>query len=148
MNRKDIFDRLWVFSKRYMYHAEGPYAGYFAWSVQPDGRRNSEGPAPDGEEYYAMALFFASARWGEGKPPFDYAEQARDILRHAVHQPELTRGGHAMWDLKTALIKFVPELPFPIHPTICHTSTSALPSWLIRRIAPFGTMPPNPAGRI
>lgn len=112
MDRKDLFDRLWTFSLRYMHNAEGVYTGYFAWSVKPDGTRNSDGPAPDGEEYYAMALFFAAARWGEGKPPFDYAARARDILRHAVHQPELVRGGSAMWDEKTALIRFVPELPF------------------------------------
>jgi len=112
MDRKDLFDKLWVFSKRYMYNVAGPYAGYFAWSVQPDGRRNSDGPAPDGEEYYAIALFFAAARWGEGEPPLDYAAQARDILRHALHQPELARGGHSMWELDSALIRFVPELPF------------------------------------
>ncbi len=112
MDRKDLFDRLWVFSLRYMYNEQGVYTGYFAWSVKPDGKRNSDGPAPDGEEYYAMALFFASARWGEGKAPFDYAAQARKILRHAVHQPELVKGGHAMWDEQTALIRFVPELPF------------------------------------
>ena len=62
MNRKELFDRLWRFSKRYMYNEEGPYAGYFAWSVNPEGNHNSDGPAPDGEEYYAMALFFAAAR--------------------------------------------------------------------------------------
>ena len=112
MNRKELFDRLWRFSKRYMYNEEGPYAGYFAWSVNPEGNHNSDGPAPDGEEYYAMALFFAAARWGEGAPPLDYAAQARDILRHAVHQPKLTAGGQPMWDPKTALIRFVPELPF------------------------------------
>ena len=112
MDRKEIFDRLWVFSKRYMYNPSGLYEGYFAWSVQPDGKRNSDGPAPDGEEYYAMALFFAEARWGGGEPPFNYAAQARDILRHAVRQHELVRDGRAMWDPATALIRFVPECDF------------------------------------
>ena len=112
MDRKELFDRLWVFAKRHMWNAAGPYHGYFAWSAKPDGRPNFSGPAPDGEEYFAMALFFASARWGEGAPPFDYATQARDILRHAIHQHELVPGGQTMWDLETALIKFVPDLPF------------------------------------
>jgi len=111
-DRRELFDKLWTFSLRYMYNASGPHEGYFAWSVRPDGSRNSDGPAPDGEEYYAMALFFASARWGEGAPPFDYAAQARAILRHALHQHELVKGGQPMWDPETALIKFVPELPF------------------------------------
>jgi len=112
LNRKDLFDRFWCFSMRYMYNKTGRHAGYFAWSVKPDGTRNAGSPASDGEEYYAMALFFAAARWGGGKPPFDYAAQARAILRHALHQPELVKGGHAMWDKETALIRFVPELPF------------------------------------
>lgn len=111
-DRKDLFDRLWTFSVRYMLNRSGPYEGYFAWSVQPDGKHNSDGPAPDGEEYYAMALFFAAARWGDGEPPFDYTAQARSILRHALHQHQLTRKGSPMWDADTALIQFVPGFPF------------------------------------
>lgn len=112
MNRKDIFDKLWLFSKTYMYQREGKYQGYFAWSVGLDGTKNSEGPAPDGEEYFAMALFFASKRWGDGREPFDYSVQARDILRHCIHQSELVYGGEPMWDSSNYYIKFVPETPF------------------------------------
>ncbi len=112
VDRKDIFDRLWLFSKTYMYQKEGKYQGYFAWSVTTEGKKNSEGPAPDGEEYFAMALFFASSRWGDGLPPFDYSVQARDILRHCIHQSELVEGGEPMWDASNHYIKFVPETPF------------------------------------
>ena len=31
-DRKDIFDRLWRWSKKYMQHQEGLLKGYFAWS--------------------------------------------------------------------------------------------------------------------
>ncbi len=109
MDRKDLFDKLWQFSMRYMYHEDGIYKGYFAWSVQLDGKHNYEGPAPDGEEYFAMALFMASARWGEGEGIFAYAAQAREILRHCVHQPEIVPGGRAMWDPDNHMIRFVPE---------------------------------------
>lgn len=112
MDRKDIFDRLWRFSVDYMLHREGIYEGYFAWSVKPDGTHNFEGPAPDGEEYFAMALLFAAARWGEGEPPLDYANQARAILRHCLHQDALVPGGQAMWDAENRLIRFVPEADF------------------------------------
>ena len=107
MDRQDIFDALWCFSKRYMLLKDGPNAGYFAWSVQLDGRHNAEGPAPDGEEYFAMALFLAAERWGTGR--FDYAADAREILRHCVHQRELT-GGDPMWNPANKLIKFVPGM--------------------------------------
>ena len=112
MDRQDIFDRLWLFSKTYMYQSSGKYEGYFAWSVGTDGKKNSEGPAPDGEEYYAMALFFASARWKDREAPFDYSVQARDILKHCIHQDELVEGGHSMWNRDNYFIKFVPETPF------------------------------------
>ncbi len=112
LDRKDIFDRLWLFSKRFMWHPDGKYQGCFAWSTKLDGTRNSQGPAPDGEEYYALALFFAANRWGDGAEPFNYSAQARDILRHCVHQHEMVEGGSPMWDPDNHLIKFVPELPF------------------------------------
>ncbi len=112
MDRKDIFDRLWLFSKTYMQHTSGKYQGYFAWSVATDGTKNYDGPAPDGEEYYAMALFFASSRWGDGISPFDYSAQAREILRHCLHQPEIVKGGKAMWDKSNHYIKFVPEAAY------------------------------------
>ena len=112
MDRKDLFDRLWRFAWDFMLLRKGPHAGYFAWSVAPDGAHNAEGPAPDGEEYFAMALLFAAARWGEGEPPLDYAAQARTILRHCVHQPALAEGGRAMWDEASRLIRFIPEADF------------------------------------
>jgi oligosaccharide reducing-end xylanase len=55
-DRKDIFDRLWRWSVKYMQHREGPREGYFAWSCQLDGARNSQGPASDGEFYYVPLL--------------------------------------------------------------------------------------------
>ena len=112
MDRKDIFDRLWLFSKTYMYQSTGKYEGYFAWSVSPEGIKNSEGPAPDGEEYFALALMFASHRWGDGIPPFNYSEQAKDILWHCLHQNELVVGGRAMWDHDNYYIRFVPEADY------------------------------------
>ena len=110
MDRKDIFDRLWMFTERFMLMAEGPNTGYFRWSVQTDGTPNSDGPAPDGEEYFAMALFMASARWGDGEGSFNYSARAREILQHAVHQHELVPGGSPMWDPENAYIRFVPEM--------------------------------------
>ena len=110
MDRQDIFDKLWTFSDRYMRLTSGSCAGYFAWSVKLDGSHNAEGPAPDGEEYFAMALLMASARWGDRDGLFNYAEQARDILRHAVHQHELIPGGQPMWEPENFLIRFVPGM--------------------------------------
>ena len=110
MDRKDIFDKLWTFSERYMLMKEGPNQGYFRWSVHIDGTSNSNGPAPDGEEYYAMALFMAAARWGDGEGRFNYTARARDILRHAVHQHEMVPDGQPMWEPENTYIRFVPGM--------------------------------------
>jgi oligosaccharide reducing-end xylanase len=67
MNRQDIFGRIWKWARVYMFMDDGKYRGYFAWSCKLNGEKNAWGPAPDGEEYFAMALFFASARWGDSK---------------------------------------------------------------------------------
>ena len=50
LNKKDVFDRTWRWSKKYLQHQSGPLEGYFAWSVNPQTmKKNSEGPASDGE---------------------------------------------------------------------------------------------------
>lgn len=111
LNRKDVFDRLWNWTMAHMYMTDGLHAGYFAWSCGQDGSRNASGPAPDGEEFFAMALLFASHRFEEGPPPFNYGKQARDLLRTCIHKGE--RGdGYPMWNLENKLIKFVPECEY------------------------------------
>lgn len=112
LDKKKEFDKLWLFAKEFMQHKDGKYKDYFAWHTKPDGTRISQGPAPDGEEFFAMALFFASKRWGDGPEPFNYSEQARQILRACVHKGENGEEGDPMWDPETKLIKFIPESPF------------------------------------
>ncbi|SDY28215.1 oligosaccharide reducing-end xylanase [Evansella caseinilytica] len=112
LDKKDVFDRLWNWSMKYMYMTEGENAGYFAWSCSPDGCKNAHGPAPDGEEYFALALFFASHRWGDGEiEPFDYSRQAKKLLRTVLHKGE-DGVGYPMWNPDNKLIKFVPNCEF------------------------------------
>ncbi|MBD7914450.1 xylanase [Clostridium sp. Sa3CUN1] len=108
---KKEFDSLWNFSKKYMYLEDGINAGYFAWSVSPEGVKYSDGPAPDGEEYFAMALFFASHRWGDGEGIYNYSKEAKDLLYTCVHKGE-NNDGYPMWEPKNKLIKFVPGCNF------------------------------------
>ncbi len=112
LDMKDEFDRIWKWSKKYMYMSEGENEGYFAWSCSTDGKKNAYGPAPDGEEFYAMALFFASHRWGDGEGILEYSREAKDILRACLHKGENGRAGHAMWNKDNAQILFVPGCPY------------------------------------
>lgn len=111
LDKKEVFDRIWKWTKTYMWMEEGTHSGYFAWSVSPEGKKNSMGPAPDGEEYFAMALFFASNRWGDGEGIYHYSEQARQILHDCLHKGE-NNDGYPMWEPKNRLIKFIPECDF------------------------------------
>ena len=112
LDKKEEFDRIWKWARTYMYMEDGENAGYFAWFCQPDGTKNSLGPAPDGEEYFAMALFFASHRWGDGEGIFCYSKEARQILHDCVHKGEQPGTGDPMWDPETKLIRFIPNCDF------------------------------------
>lgn len=79
LGEKDIFDRLWRWSRHYMQHQEGPKEGYFAWSCKTDGTHNSEGAASDGELYFITSLIFASNRWGNDTG-INYKAEAQRIL--------------------------------------------------------------------
>ncbi len=112
LNMKEEFDRLWKWAKTYMWTAEGWYEGYFAWSCATDGRKNDNGPAPDGEEFFALALFFAAHRWGNGEGIFNYEEEAKAILRACLHKGQNGREGVPMWNLENGQILFVPGIDF------------------------------------
>ncbi len=112
MNRKEEFDRIWKWACTYMWMEEGESEGYFAWSCGLDGKKNAYGAAPDGEEFFAMALFFASHRWGDGEGIYCYSEQARKILRACIHKGENGRPGYPMWNHENKQILFVPGSDF------------------------------------
>ena len=112
MDKKEEFDRIWKWACTYMWMEEGESEGYFAWSCGLDGTRNANGAAPDGEEFFAMALFFASHRWGDGEGIYCYSGQARKILRACIHKGENGRPGYPMWNHENRQILFVPGSDF------------------------------------
>ena len=106
-NRKDIFDRIWRWSKKYMQHQNGPREGYFAWSCSVDGKPNSEGSASDGELYYITSLIFAANRWGNDTG-INYRKEAQRIINCSF----LKNGEYGVMpliDKETHLITFTPD---------------------------------------
>jgi len=80
--------------------------------MNTDGTPRSDSPAPDGEEYFVMSLYFAAHRWGDGAGPYDYDAQANRLamqfrhireqetdpframeMRHAAHRDPLRSSG-------------------------------------------------------
>ncbi len=112
MDKKEEFDRIWKWSKTYMYHEDGWHEGYFAWSCALDGTPNSQGAAPDGEEYYAMALIFAGNRWGNGTGIFDYHAEAKKLLHYMIRKGSGDLIGKPMFAPENHYIKFVADLDF------------------------------------
>jgi len=92
LDKKAEFNALWNWSKTYMYHDDPkhPTYGFFSWQMNYDGTAMSELPAPDGEEYFAMALYFAVGRWGNGTGIYNYKAQADKLLTDMVHREPIT----------------------------------------------------------
>jgi oligosaccharide reducing-end xylanase len=113
MDKREHFDAIWKFAKHYMFHEGGPLGGYFAWHTAYDGRRFSAGPAPDGEEWFVMALFFAAHRWGDGEGIFRYSAEAQSLLRTMIHKHEEPGRGRitSMFDPVAKQIVFTPHPP-------------------------------------
>ena len=107
LDKKDIFDRLWRWSKRYMQHQEGSHEGYFAWSCKTDGARNAQGPASDGELYFITSLIFASNRWGNDTG-INYLAEARRILDKSMEKAGKDRVAPLV-NLNERLITFTPD---------------------------------------
>lgn len=108
LNKKDVFDRIWRWSKAYLQHQEGPRKGYFAWSINPETmKRNAEGSASDGELYYITSLLFASNKWGNNTGINYYAE-ARMILDE-MWKKDGTGKIFNLINIEHKQITFVPE---------------------------------------
>jgi oligosaccharide reducing-end xylanase len=111
MDKKEEFDRLWRWAKTYMYHANGPYQGYFAWHCTPEGEPIDANPASDGEEWFVMALLFASGRWGNGTGILNYRVEAQAILDTMLHKQDQNSDlATNMFDAKTKQVVFVPTI--------------------------------------
>ncbi|MCH5264900.1 MAG: Ig-like domain-containing protein [Lachnospiraceae bacterium] len=92
MDKQEEFDRLWKWAKTYMQHTSGEFKNYFAWKCSTSGSKMDNTPASDGEEYFATALLFASARWGDSDGIYNYNEQAQIILDAMLHQKDDGQG--------------------------------------------------------
>jgi oligosaccharide reducing-end xylanase len=118
LNKKAEFDSLWNWAKTFMYHSASnhPAYGYFSWSMRTNGVPNDEMPAPDGEQYFATALYFASSRWGDGAGIYNYRAEAGRLLSDMKDRGWITgttRAGAqtagALFDVSRHMVRFTPD---------------------------------------
>ncbi len=110
LNKKEEFDRLWKWTKTYMYQKDGSYKGYFAWHCKTDGTQLAANPAADGEVWFITALFFADGRWGSSEGIYDYRAEAQSILDTALHDDDRGDLATDLFDPETKQVVFVPQL--------------------------------------
>ena len=105
MNLQPQFDRLWKFSKTYMQYASTSsitaWRGYFRWQGTVNRASTTSwtvtfndqtGPAPDGDEYFAAALYLAHKRWGSAGAT-NYKQEADTIATAMLHNTATTSDG-------------------------------------------------------
>ena len=106
-DKKDIFDRLWRWSKKYMQHQKGQRKGYFRWSCKTDGTPNAQGAASDGELYFVTSLIFASNRWGNDTG-INYLAEAQNILNCSMEKTGMSDASPLI-NIEHKLITFTPD---------------------------------------
>jgi oligosaccharide reducing-end xylanase len=119
LDRRAEFDALWNWAKTHMYWAatNHPACGYFAWSLTTNGVPNDEMPAADGEEYFAMSLYFAANRWHNGNGIYNYRAEAGKLLTDLRHRRLITgptahgpMTAVALFEPKLAMVRFTPDV--------------------------------------
>lgn len=128
------FDKLWKFAKKYMqYPADtGPAAWkyYFRWQGTVSGSDVTFGattvPAPDGDEYFAAALYLADKRWGSAGS-VSYKQEADNISAALLHNAATADNRYPIFHTTENMVVFVRmagRTASRIPATICPAFTS------------------------
>lgn len=121
LDKKAEFDALWNWAKTYMYHdsPNHPALGFFSWQMRTNATPIDEMPAPDGEEYFAMSLYFAAGRWGNGTGIYNYKAAADRLVddmknREVISGPTVSgpRTGGNLFDAEHKMVLFVPDVEY------------------------------------
>ena len=111
LDKQEQFNKLWKWAKTYMQHKPGDAReGYFAWKLNSNGSIMDGNTASDGEEYFIMALMFASNRWGN-EGIYNYEAEANYIIKNCFNKPMegYPYSGYTnLFDMTEKQITFVP----------------------------------------
>jgi oligosaccharide reducing-end xylanase len=113
LDKRDEFNRLWNWAKTFMQHRSEPRKNYLAWHCETNGAIIDSTAASDGEEWFVTALFFASARWGNGEGIFNYKAEAQAILDAMLNKEGKTSSDGKimnMFSKKEKQVVFVPSV--------------------------------------
>jgi oligosaccharide reducing-end xylanase len=116
MDMQTEFDKLWKFAQEEMqFNTNDAWNNYFRWQGQVTASANNitvnfgqNGPAPDGDEYFAAALYLADRRWGSAGG-VNYEQEADAIASSMLHNPGVRGGKTALIDPQSNMVVFFPQ---------------------------------------
>lgn len=114
-NMQSEFDKLWKFAKTYMQYpantATTAWKYYFRWQGTVSGSTVTFGattvPAPDGDEYFAAALYLADQRWGSAGT-VNYKQEADNISAAMLHNAATGDSRYPIMHTTQNMVVFVP----------------------------------------
>jgi oligosaccharide reducing-end xylanase len=120
MNLHDQFDRLWKFAKTYLQYSSTTgttaWKYYFRWQGTVDTSNASSWtitygattvPAPDGDQYFAAALYLADRRWGSAGT-INYKAEADNITGAMLHNVATSDSRYPLISTTENMVVFVP----------------------------------------
>jgi oligosaccharide reducing-end xylanase len=116
MNMQSEFDKLWTFARERMQFATNDaWNRYFRWQGEVTVNGNAidvsfgqNGPAPDGEEYFAAALYLADRRWGSSGP-INYEQEADAIAGAMLNNTGGPQGRVPIINPQSNMVVFFPR---------------------------------------
>lgn len=110
LDKQKEFNKLWKWAKTNMQFKPGDECeGYFSWQLSTNASSKAQSPASDGEEYFIMALMFASNRWGNGEGIYNYEAEADYIIKNCFNKPMKANSPCTnLFDMTEKQITFVP----------------------------------------
>jgi oligosaccharide reducing-end xylanase len=116
MNMQAEFNKLWKFAKQQMqFSTNDAWNRYFRWQGQVNASANNitvnfgqNGPAPDGDEYFAAALYLADRRWGSNGG-VNYEQEADAIASAMLRNTGNGQGRTAIIDAQSNMVVFFPQ---------------------------------------
>src|SRR5690606_2809200 len=91
LNQREVFDKLWAWTKTYMRDPDGPSEGLLRWRCNTSGQECATTAATDASSIIVTSLFMASTRWGAGSA-HDYEADGQALLSTMVTVEERNGG--------------------------------------------------------
>jgi endo-1,4-beta-D-glucanase Y len=116
MNMQSQFDKLWNFAKTQMqFQTNDAWNRYFRWQGLVTASANNitvnfgqNGPAPDGDEYFAAALYLADRRWGSNGG-VNYEQEADAIASAMLRNTGTAQGRVPIINAGSSMVVFYPQ---------------------------------------